>query len=92
MPCEFYRLGSVESFYIALDDTLWHSVPFCALVSRDDRVTLNDEHDEVRWVGRDRIDAETMWASERALLRDLFRDILDDGPAKPYLRIEPRLP
>src|SRR5512133_2755375 len=31
-PREFYRLGSVETFYDAADDAIVHSVPFLALV------------------------------------------------------------
>jgi 8-oxo-dGTP diphosphatase len=84
---EFYRLGSVESFYTEVDDTLWHSVPFCARIDREQEVVLNDEHDASRWIHRNHIAAETMWASERIVLADLMRDILDDGPAKPHLRI-----
>ena len=87
VPREFYRLGAVEAFYTNADDTLWHSVAFCAIVDRAQVVKLNEEHDAFRWVTRDQIDASMMWASERALLPDLCRDILDDGPAKPHLRI-----
>lgn len=87
-PVELYRLGSVETFYTSFDDTLWHSVAFCAVTSRSQAVTLNDEHDAARWIGRNRIDAESMWASERTILQDLFRDILDDGIAKSMLRID----
>src|SRR5688500_9597163 len=54
-PREFYRLGCVESFYTSVDDTLWHAVPFCAIVGRDDTVRLNDEHVDFRWIGRGRI-------------------------------------
>jgi dATP pyrophosphohydrolase len=85
-----YRLGVVESFYTEVDDTLWHSVPFCAFVSRDQQVNLNEEHDQFRWVPRDQIESQTMWASERSLLHVLFRDILSgDSRAKPFLRIKP---
>ncbi len=86
-PIELYRLGSVESFYMAFDDTLWHSVAFCAIVNRSLEVQLNDEHDAFRWIPRDRIGSETMWASERMVVRDLLHDILDNGIAKPVLRI-----
>jgi ADP-ribose pyrophosphatase YjhB (NUDIX family) len=92
VPHEFFRLGTVEVFYTADDDTLWHSVPFCAVVARADDVTLNDEHETLRWVPRGSIESETLWASERRLLADLCRDILDHGPAKPYLRIELEAP
>jgi dATP pyrophosphohydrolase len=86
-PREFYRLGSVETFYIPLEDTLWHSVAFCALVDAKTPIQLNDEHDDFRWVHRERMAGQSMWASERALLSDLFTDILDNGIAKPYLRV-----
>src|SRR4051794_13764944 len=43
-PRELYRLDSVESFFTAVDDTLWHSVAFCALVERGQNVRLNEEH------------------------------------------------
>jgi 8-oxo-dGTP pyrophosphatase MutT (NUDIX family) len=86
-PREFYRLGAVESFYTNVDDTLWHSVVFCAIVERSQVVTLNEEHDALRWVPRERMDTQCMWTSERALLPDLCRDILGDGPAKPHLRL-----
>lgn len=86
-PREFYRLGSVETFYIPVEDTLWHSAAFCAVVDMNAAVVLNDEHDDYRWVHRERMAAHTMWASERGLLNDLFTDILDNGIAKPYLRV-----
>jgi 8-oxo-dGTP pyrophosphatase MutT (NUDIX family) len=91
-PNEFYRLGSVESFYIPNDDTLWHSVSFLALVTREANVVLNEEHDDARWIPRSEILDETMWPSERWLLRDLCQDILDNGSAKPHLRIDLTLP
>jgi dATP pyrophosphohydrolase len=87
-PHEFYRLGCVESFYTAVDDTLWHAVPFCAIVGADDVVNLNEEHVAFRWVGRDRIEVETMWSSERQILADVMREILDDGAARAHLRID----
>jgi dihydroneopterin triphosphate diphosphatase len=86
-PQEFYRLGTVESFYTAIDDTLWHSVAFCALIARDAQLALNEEHDAYRWTPRDKFPQVCMWASERNLLDELLREILDDGPAKPHLRI-----
>src|SRR5438105_4368085 len=76
-PSEFYRLDAVESFYTAVDDTLWHSIAFCAIVDRQQNVQLNDEHHAFRWIPRNQLDQHLMWASERALLPDLCRDILD---------------
>jgi dATP pyrophosphohydrolase len=87
VPLEFYQLDTVDVYYLAVDDTIWHTPAFGALVSRDAKVTLNEEHDAHRWVDRSRIDADFLWPGERAQLAELRSQILDDGPAKPYLRI-----
>jgi dATP pyrophosphohydrolase len=87
-PRELYRSGTIESFHTQDDDTLWHSVVFCAVVERDDEPRLNEEHDAFRWTPRARIALETLWPSERAVLSDVIREILDNGPAKSYLRIQ----
>lgn len=88
VPKEFYRVGSVETFYTTHHDTIWHSVPFLAMIDRDQTVTLNREHTEFRWIPRDQIHRHVMWAGELRLLEDLYRDILDNGIARPHLRIE----
>ena len=86
-PAEFYRLGAMETFYIPHGETVWHVPNFAAVVPRDAAVVLNDEHDAYRWVSRDRIDAESMWASERPVLAEVMREICDGGLAKPHLRM-----
>jgi len=88
IPSDFYQLDTVDVFYLAVDDTIWHSPGFCAIVSRDAQVALNDEHDAFRWIERWRIDEEFLWPGERAQLAELRREILDNGPAKPHLRIK----
>ena len=88
VPRELYRSGTIESFHTQDDDTLWHSVVFCAIVERDLEPRLNEEHDAFRWTPRARIEAETLWPSERAVLSDVIREILDNGRAKPYLRVQ----
>ena len=87
-PVEFYRLSMTETFYISQDDTLWHAVPFCAIVDRAATVTLNDEHDAIRWVPvSDALDA-FIWSNEWPVIDEIKRIILGNGPAKPHLRID----
>jgi dATP pyrophosphohydrolase len=88
VPREFYQLDTVDVFYLAEGDTIWNCPGFCAIVDPGATVMLNDEHDAYQWVDRSRIADEVLWPGERAQLAELFRAILDDGPAKPYLRIE----
>lgn len=88
LPDEFYQLDTVDIFYLHADDTLWHCPGFCAVVGRDVEVKLNEEHDAVRWIPRSRIAQDFLWPGERAQLAELCREILDNGPAKSYLRID----
>ena len=87
VPVEFYRLAVVNTFYILEGDNLFLGVPFCAVVAADAAVQLNPEHDDFRWIAREQINDSFMWATDRGTLAELCRTILDDGPAKPYLRI-----
>ena len=85
-PREFYRLGTIEAFYISQDDTLWQAVPFCAVLDREAEIVLNDEHDAVRWVPLREAKHAFIWANEWPVLDEIERVILGNGPAKPYLR------
>jgi len=86
-PREFYRLGIAVTFYTSNNDTTWIVPTFCAIISREDEVTLNDEHEELRWITRDKAHKAFMWPSDRTALASLCEDILDNSPAKPYLKI-----
>jgi len=91
VPVEFYRLAILETFFIpgssAEKDIIWHCISFCAIVPPDAQVRLNAEHTDFRWIPRAEIDAHIMWASERPVVASLCRDILDNGPARPHLRL-----
>jgi dATP pyrophosphohydrolase len=86
-PEEFYQLDTVNTFYLAADDTVWHVPGFCAVVPRAAEVVLNEEHDAVRWVTRDRFESDFLWPGERRQVEELVREIFDDGPAKEHLRV-----
>jgi dATP pyrophosphohydrolase len=86
-PLEFYQLDTINQFYLVAGDCVWHVPGFCAVVGRDAAITLNEEHDDFRWIDRSRIEHDFLWPGERRQLRELEREILDQGPAKPHLRI-----
>ena len=87
-PAEFYRLGSVETFYDLASDAIWHSAAFFALISPGESPTLNEEHDAVRWIDEADLDRHFMWPSEKPLLAEIRAELLGDGLCKPHLRIE----
>lgn len=86
-PREFYQLDVVNTFYLARLDAIMQAPLFCALVDIDATVTLNAEHSDFRWIDRHDLIASLMWPGERMAAEELCREILDDGPAKPFLRI-----
>ena len=86
-PSEFYRLGSVETFYDLDSDAIWHSAAFFALIEANSSITLNNEHDSVRWIGQKDVDQHFMWPSEKPLLAEIAREILENSLAKPHLII-----
>jgi len=88
-PREFYRLGTIETFYDAADDAIVHSVPFLAVVESAAQAKLNEEHDASRWVGADDADRAFMWPSEKPLLREIRDEFLSGGACKPQLVIRP---
>lgn len=86
-PREFYQVDTVDVFYLAGGDTIWHCPGFCAIVDHDAAIVLDVEHDEYRWVDRSHIQQEVLWPGERAQIAEVSREILDGGPARKYLRI-----
>jgi len=87
IPAEFYKLSTLESFYLVHEDAIWHVPCFCVLIGRDQEVTLNGEHDACRWVEQKQVMDAVMWPGERQALEEIFREILGNGLSKSFLRI-----
>ncbi|MDP9173864.1 MAG: NUDIX domain-containing protein [Planctomycetota bacterium] len=87
VPAEFYKLNRVDIFLVAQTDTLWHRVLFCAIVNRDAQITLNDEHENFRWVADAEAEKLFMWPGDRESIREIRGEILNESLSKPYLRI-----
>jgi dATP pyrophosphohydrolase len=89
VPDELYRLDQVSVFYIATTDTMWHCIPFCAIVSRQQLIVLNDEHEDSRWIHESEAEKIFMWNDNREAIHDIRSYILAESLAKPFLRIIP---
>lgn len=87
LPLEFFQLDTLDTFYLAADDTVWNCPGFCAIVPTDAAIILNHEHDAYRWVARSNIDRDFLWPGERLQLAELCREVLDAGPAREFLRV-----
>ena len=86
-PIELYSLGIVETFFIAAQDTIWHSPAFLATVAADAKITLDAEHDDSRWIDEAEMQARFMWPSERPLITVIREMIFADELAKMHLII-----
>jgi hypothetical protein len=60
---------------------------FCALVGENDAVTINPEHTSLEWVNLDEAESRLMWPSDHAAFQEVRSVILNNGLAKPYMRI-----
>lgn len=87
-PSEFFHVDVVNTFYLAAADSIMHSPMFVAIIPADAKVCINEEHTAHRWVRREQMESHVMWPGERAALAEVCREILDNGPAKEYLRIK----
>jgi len=85
---ELFRLTPVSTFYRSDVDMLCLGIPFCAIVNADAKVRLDDENRACAWHSRDELPRRLMWPSDREAFNYMCTEILDNGAAKPYLRIE----
>jgi dATP pyrophosphohydrolase len=88
VPREFYGLSSIDSFYTARFDTIWHCAVFFALIPRNCVITLNEEHDDHRWVALRDVNTSFMWRRERELIAEIATEILGPSLAKAHLLIK----
>ncbi len=87
-PVELYSVEAVQTYYMQQDDAVWFAVPFCAYVRPNAPVVLDEEHDQYRWIGRDRAAEEFFWSGDRRAVAEICITLLDNAPAKAFLRIE----
>ncbi|GIW77743.1 MAG: hypothetical protein KatS3mg104_2806 [Phycisphaerae bacterium] len=86
-PTEYYRIPGISQFYRYEDDSINTMISFCAIVSSDVQVQLNDEHTRFQWITIDQAIEMLMWPVDRSALLEVRQTILNPSPAKQHLRI-----
>lgn len=86
-PVRFYQADCVESFYVAKTDTTYHCPAFAAEVPGDAEVCLNAEHTAADWVHVSDMPTRLLWPGQRRAVAEIVQEIINGGPAKPYLEI-----
>ena len=88
-----WALEQVHPFYIASIDTVVMSPRFCCEVRPGWSPTLNEEHTAHRWVREQDVDASFMWPGQKAVCREIIREIVQDvSLSREGLRIDHRTP
>ncbi len=87
VPEEFYRLSTLTRFYRPDNDSLNTAPMFCAIVSADADVRINDEHTAFDWIELGLAMSRLMWPSDQQALAEVGSVILANGLAKPFMRI-----
>jgi dATP pyrophosphohydrolase len=90
-PRTLYQMNGVNTYFMAPKDTLVHSPVFLAEVGPKDEVTLNNEHDDYRWLKTDDALTLLIWPNQRKLIRALVSDIIEAGDDRDYLRLPEEL-
>ena len=86
---EFYRVNRVSSFFTPPRTTRCGTARCSSRrCEKDAPVVLGTEHDAIRWADRKYVDTLFLWPDERTTLAQVCSEILDDGPARAYLRIQ----
>jgi dATP pyrophosphohydrolase len=88
VPLNLYQIDHVNTFYMARDDTVHHCPCFAAEVADDAEPQLNAEHDAWRWLAFDEARESFLWPGQRRALDEIRQEIVGNGPAVAYLRID----
>jgi len=60
---------------------------FAAEVSANAPITLNEEHDNFRWIPEPRVDQAFMWRTQREALHILLDALHNPSAAQPFLNV-----
>jgi dihydroneopterin triphosphate diphosphatase len=87
-PLRMWQVEYLESFYFRPKDYIVMMPVFAVEVARDAVITLNEEHDDLRWIPEARIDSAFMWRSQREALHILLEALRNPGPSAPFMEVK----
>lgn len=82
-----WALEGVDTFYMHRIDTIYHAPQFALLVPGEWQPTLNDEHDDHRWVPRAGVESHFMWPGQHRAIDEIERFLLRPSLAQVHLRL-----
>jgi 8-oxo-dGTP pyrophosphatase MutT (NUDIX family) len=83
-----WQLEAVDTFFLASSNCIMMCPGFAAEVDASLPVTLDDAHDQYRWVVSGEIEQAFLWPGQRHAARQVMEEILaPDARLGPYLRL-----
>ena len=74
-----WQLESLNTYFLANIDVIVMSPGFAVEVAGGSEPIMDDSHDAVRWIPRDRADRHFVWPGQRAAIQQIERDILSQA-------------
>ena len=85
IPDALYSADTLEQFYEAEHDAITVAPVFVAKVDHAAQVTLNEEHDDFRWLPFDGAIDLVSFGGQRRILRDIQAEFVDRPPSEHLL-------
>ncbi|MBT02235.1 NUDIX pyrophosphatase [bacterium] len=83
---ELYSVPFVNSFYEWETDSI-HSIPVFLAITKESKVTMNDEHDKYEWLYIDEAISRLEWPGQKKGIEESFK-MLTNKQMKQLLRIK----
>jgi 8-oxo-dGTP pyrophosphatase MutT (NUDIX family) len=74
-PMRMHQVEYMEQFYFRARDTVLIMPVFAAEIAPDVVITLNEEHDNQRWVPAGQVDGMFMWRTQREALHIILDEL-----------------
>jgi dihydroneopterin triphosphate diphosphatase len=87
VPMALWQVEYLESFYFMPHDYVLVMPVFAAQVDASAPITLNEEHDDFRWVPEPLLNQSFMWRTQREALQILLQSLHNSTAAKEFLTI-----
>jgi dihydroneopterin triphosphate diphosphatase len=80
-PERMFLVDHVETFYFRPHNSIQMLPVFAALIPATATITLNEEHDEWRWIDEAEVNANFVWRSQRQALAGIL-ELLKEFPER----------
>jgi dihydroneopterin triphosphate diphosphatase len=86
-PSAFYQLDTVNTFYVAAEDAIYHNRVFVAQIEAGAEIRLNHEHDNYEWLEAEAAKQRFLWPGQRRGIDEILSEIITDRPSRKFLEI-----